>query len=228
MTITGAIFDLDGTILDSMDMWFNAGELYLHSLGLQAEKNLGATLLQMNMDEGAQYLKDHYHLPYTIPQINDGIISVLKDTYTTVIQPKPGMAQLLKFLSEQHIPCVIATSSDRDMFSGCLENRNLAPYFIKIFTCFELKTSKSVPFIFQTAADFLSSKPEHTLVFEDSPQALKTAQQAGFLTVGMYDACTHTNTSLAEAQACSTVFCQDGYQVISYLSQASDSSFAAV
>ncbi len=219
MNITGAIFDLDGTILDSMDMWLNAGELYLQSLGLPAEADLGATLLQMNMDEGAEYLQKHYQLPYTIPEINQGIISVLKDTYTHVIQPKPGMVQLLQFLQDRHIPCVIATSSDTELFTGCLKNRGLDTFFRKIFTCSELNTSKSKPLIYQVAAEYLGTKPEQTLVFEDSPQALKTARLAGFHTIGVYDEYTHGNASLEEAKQYSVAFCYGMPQIIKYLSQ---------
>lgn len=88
MQINGAIFDLDGTILDSMEMWLNAGELFLNSLGIKAKKNLGAVLLQMNVEEGAFFIQKEYKLNLSVKEIIEGTASVVKKTYTEKIQPK--------------------------------------------------------------------------------------------------------------------------------------------
>lgn len=78
MQINGAIFDLDGTILDSMEMWLNAGELFLNSLGIKAKKNLGAVLLQMNVEEGAFFIQKEYKLNLSVKEIIEGTASVVK------------------------------------------------------------------------------------------------------------------------------------------------------
>ena len=98
MQINGAIFDLDGTILDSMEMWLNAGELFLNSLGIKAKKNLGAVLLQMNVEEGAFFIQKEYKLNLSVKEIIEGTASVVKKTYTEKIQPKPGVQKLLDLL----------------------------------------------------------------------------------------------------------------------------------
>lgn len=109
MQINGAIFDLDGTILDSMEMWLNAGELFLNSLGIKAKKNLGAVLLQMNVEEGAFFIQKEYKLNLSVKEIIEGTASVVKKTYTEKIHPKPGVRKLLELFSKNKIPCVILT-----------------------------------------------------------------------------------------------------------------------
>ena len=58
----GFIFDVDGTILDSMSIWMDAGNLYLNSLGIETDENIGEVLFDMTMVEGANYLKNKYHM----------------------------------------------------------------------------------------------------------------------------------------------------------------------
>lgn len=208
MTPTGIIFDLDGTILDSMGMWMNAGELYLNSLGIAPEENLGQKLIEMNMEEGACYLKEKYLPSMTTEQINRDIINFLKEYYAYKIMTKPGISELLNRLKEMNIPMAIATNTDRELFMPCLTRLNLTSYFKDIFTCSETGSSKSEPKIYFQAAQALNSPVESTWVFEDAPYALKTAKTAGFTTIGIYDQFTAQSTSLAQIIHFSTHYCQ--------------------
>ena len=209
MQINGAIFDLDGTILDSMEMWLNAGELFLNSLGIKAKKNLGAALLQMNVEEGAFFIQKEYKLNLSVKEIIEGTASVVKKTYTEKIQPKPGVQKLLELLSKNKIPCVILTGSDRQMFEDCLKKHKLDGFFKEILTCSGLKMSKSNPGIYSVAAKNFNSKAENVLVFEDAPDAIKSAKKAGFYTIGIYDSCTHSNSDICSAKESSDIFCKN-------------------
>ena len=217
MDFKGAIFDLDGTLLDSMDMWLNAGELFLESLGIKAEEGLGAALLQMNVEEGALYIQKKYGLELTCKEISEGTAAVVKKTYAEKIQPKDGVVDFLRLLEEKKIPCAILTGSDREMFDGCLKKQGLEKFFKKILTCSELKMSKSNPEIYSVAAEILGTRAHQTLVFEDAPEAIKSATSAGFFTVGIFDQCTHSKSDICSARKNSRLFCSDFYEAADFL-----------
>ena len=217
MDFKGAIFDLDGTLLDSMDMWLNAGELFLESLGIKAEEGLGAALLQMNVEEGALYIQKKYGLELTCKEISEGTAAVVKKSYAEKIQPKDGAVEFLQLLCEKKIPCAILTGSDREMFDGCLKKQGLEKFFKKILTCSELKMSKSNPEIYSVAAEILGTRAHQTLVFEDAPEAIKSATSAGFFTVGIFDQCTHSNSDICSARKNSRLFCRDFYEAADFL-----------
>ena len=100
--IRGAIFDLDGVLLDSMGIWKDLGARYLRSLHIQPEPGLNEILFAMSMEQGAAYLKEHYPLPQSEAEIGEGIARMLEDYYFYEVPAKPGAAALLNFLAERH------------------------------------------------------------------------------------------------------------------------------
>ena len=162
----GAIFDLDGVLLDSMGIWNDLGARYLRSQGLMPEPGLNEILFSMSMEQGAEYLHTHYPLAQSAAEIEAGIETMLRDFYYNEVPAKPGAAALL----------------------AALAAKGLLGYFVQIFTTGEIGVSKHEPTIYLLAAQALGSAPGETIVFEDSLYALKTAKAAGFYTVGVYDA----------------------------------------
>ena len=186
--IHGAIFDLDGVLLDSMAVWNDLGVRYLIKRGIQPEDGLSQILFSMSMEQGADYLKEHYHLPDTSQEILNGIEQMIRDFYFYEVQPKEGAKELLQFLQDQNIKMIAATSSPREHVTKALQRTGLLDYLQQIYTTGEVGESKHTPLIYQLAAESLGTKPEETLVFEDSLYALKTAKNAGFRSIGVYDA----------------------------------------
>ena len=186
--IRGAIFDLDGVLLDSMGIWKDLGTRYLRSLHIQPEPGLNEILFAMSMEQGAAYLKEHYPLPQSEAEIGEGIARMLEDYYFYEVPAKPGAAALLNFLAERGIPMAAATSSPRTHVTRALERLGLLPYLQAVFTTGEVGVSKHEPAIYHLAAERLGTAPEETLVFEDSLYALKTARAAEYCTVGVFDA----------------------------------------
>lgn len=186
--IRGAIFDLDGVLLDSMGIWNDLGARYLRGQGITPEPGLNAILFAMSMEQGAAYLKAHYPLPQSEAEIGDGIARMLADYYFYEVPAKPGAAALLAFLAERNIPMAAATSSPRTHVTQALRRLGLLPYLKEIFTTGEVGVSKHQPDIYHLAAEQLGTRPAETLVFEDSLYALKTAAGAGYRTVGVFDA----------------------------------------
>lgn len=185
--IRGVIFDVDGVLLNSMPVWENLGELYLSRLGIEAEKGLGNILFAMSLEEGADYLISHYGLDKTPEEIIKGLNREVQDFYENRVPLKEGVRQYLQEFRDRKIPMVIATSGDRRNAQAALERLKVFSYFQGIFTCSEIGSSKSQPDIYYAAALQIDTEPSDTWVFEDALHALRTAQKAGFKTVGVYD-----------------------------------------
>lgn len=185
--IKGAIFDVDGTILDSMKIWDEVGQRYLSDRGKTAEKNLNDILFPMTIEEGAEYIKNKYHISEECGQIAEGLLDIVKDFYSLEAEPKQGAVELLDLLDRKDIPMTVASSSNREHIERAFERLDIKKYFVEIFTCSEVGAGKTEPLIFEQAAKIMGSEPQMTYVFEDGLYAAETAKKAGFKVVGIYD-----------------------------------------
>lgn len=199
--IKGAIFDIDGVLLDSMGIWDDLGARYLRSLDKIPEEGLNKILFSMSMEQGAEYLNEHYGLNKSVKETVEGIGKMLEDYYFYEVLLKPGAKEVLEFLKSKSINMAAATSSPRTHIEKALSRNGLLGYIEKIYTTSEVGVSKHSPDIYNLAADFLKTKREETLVFEDSLYALKTAKEAGFVTVGVFDEKGESNQAELENQA---------------------------
>ena len=195
----GAIFDVDGTLLDSMPIWDDASERFLTGLGVKAEPGLSDIMFRMSLDEGAAYLKSAYGLDLSEQEIKDGILGVIRDFYFYQAQLKPGAGEFLAQMKAREIPMYIATSSNREHIRAAFERLGVYNYFDGLITCEEAGAGKSDPRIFLLAADRMGLEPADIFVFEDVIHAIRTANSAGFVTVGVYDAASSSdNTAIRE------------------------------
>lgn len=183
----GAIFDADGTLLDSMSIWPSLGEKFLRKINVEPEKNLSEILAPMSLKESTYYLRNKYSLDMRPPEIFDEIMSLIKDFYEDEVGLKKGVKKYLEFLSQKNIPMVIASSGDFELLNRALFRNDIGKYFKKIFTCVELGMTKRSSEIFTLCSDFLKLEPKETAVFEDSLFALKAAKEADFITFGVED-----------------------------------------
>lgn len=185
--IKGVIFDVDGVLLNSMPIWENLGELYLRSLGVEAEKDLGEILFTMSLEEGADYLISQYGLNKTPEEIVEGLNREVRDFYAERVPLKEGVREFLYELNEKKIPMVIATSGDRKNTEAALRRLKVLNYFQGIFTCSEIGSGKNQPDIYLAAALQMDADPAETWVFEDAYHAIRTAKSVGFKTAAVYD-----------------------------------------
>ncbi|MCQ2508194.1 MAG: HAD family phosphatase [Dorea sp.] len=197
--LKGAIFDVDGTLLDSMPIWEDAGARYLKSIQVEPEEHLSEILWNMTIPEGAAYVKKQYHLSVTEEEIIAGIIGTVRTFYEEEATLKPGARAFLEDLRKRKIPMVIATTSNRSYLEAAFERTGIHEYFDRIFTCDEVGAGKTKPVIYQVAAEYLGFKPEEIFVFEDAEHAIMTAKQAHFQVVAIYDAASaHLEESIRE------------------------------
>jgi HAD superfamily hydrolase (TIGR01509 family) len=185
--IAGAIFDVDGTLLDSMQIWNDAGERYLRNLGIKAEPDLGKIMFSMSMVQGAKYLKERYGLQLDADVIINGINSIIQDFYDNQVPLKRGVKQFLGEMKECDIKMTAATSSDRSLIEKAMDRLEILSFFDRIFTCSEVGTGKSKPDIYLAAKRYMDTELSNTWVFEDAYHAIKTAKNAGFRIAGVYD-----------------------------------------
>lgn len=185
--IKGVVFDADGTLLNSMPVWENIGELYLKSIGIEAEKNLNEILFTMSMQQGAEYLISQYHLDQEPQQVLDGVNRQFRDFYKNRVPLKAGVRKFLEGFRELGLPMVVATTGDRSNLEAALRRLNVLNWFESVLTCTELGTDKNRPDIYLAAALQMDIEPKETLVFEDACHAVCTAKRAGFPTVAVYD-----------------------------------------
>lgn len=185
--IKGVIFDVDGTLLDSMPVWLNLGKLYLESLGIEAEEGLGEELSTMSLQQGADYLIQHYHLGKTRNKVLDGINQGVRDFYAKSAPLKPGAREYLEGFRKYKLPMVAVTTSDRGNVEAALKRLGILNYFDGMLTCTELGTDKNRPDIYLAASLQLDTETYETLVFEDAYHAILTSKKAGFCTVAVYD-----------------------------------------
>lgn len=186
--IKGAIFDVDGTLLDSMGIWRDVGAGYLRLRGREPEKNLNDKLFTMELMGGAAFLKQHYELAETPEEIVEGMIQIVRGRYEREVPLKAGVRELLELFSKQQIPMAAATSSDRSCIEAAFRRLGISNYIPRIFTCREIGTAKTSPVIYEKAREYLGTEREETYVFEDALHALKTVKKAGFVAVGVYEA----------------------------------------
>ena len=182
--IKAAIFDADGTLLDSMPIWSELGDRFLRSINITPEKGLSEILYNMSIEQGCLYLQTHYKIDASLSQIRESILAIIENFYVHEVNLKPGVRD---FLDRINLPSVIATSGDKDLLTAALIRNEIDKYFAGIFTCSEFETDKNEPKIFLECADFLGFKPENIIVFEDSLFALKTAKDSGFIIAGVKD-----------------------------------------
>ena len=189
--IKGVIFDVDGTLFDSMGAWHDSGYNVLKSLGIYADKSIGDIFFSMTMDEVIDYMQENFPVDKSREFLRKGIHDQVEYAYRNEIELKPGVMRILDWIRDQKIPATIATSTDRFLIEIGLERLGIEKYFDGIYTATEVGKSKNHPDIFQLAMDKMGTKPEETWLFEDGLYSMITAKAYGMPVVGVYDKVSH-------------------------------------
>ncbi len=187
MRIRGAIFDVDGTLLDSMFIWDTIGETYLRSIGYEPREKLNEVFKNMSLFQAARYYRTEYGVTLSIDEIMNGVNAMLERYYRFEVPLKPGVAELLERLRQNGVRLCIATATDRHLVEAALDRCGVLSCFGEIFTCNEVGHGKDEPDIFEAALRFLGTRREETLVFDDALYAVRTAKEAGFPVAAVYD-----------------------------------------
>ena len=188
MRLQSAIFDMDGTLLDSMHIWNDVGPKTLRSMGIEPAPDLGDRLMLMTFRDGAALCKEEYHLSESVEEIMDLTKARVRSFYETQVQAKPGVKKFLSLLKMEGVWMYIATNTDRDLVEAALKHTGLDGYFRGILTCGEVGVGKKdSPEIYERCLRRLRGNKKDTVIFEDALHAIQTAKTAGFRVCGVYD-----------------------------------------
>lgn len=186
MNIKGAIFDLDGTLTDSMYIWQKAPVELVRRYGGHPPADLAQDLKEMGRREAAEYLRARFSLPATPEELMDTLNDLVTEEYRSRVPMKPGADRLLARLDELGIACCIATASEAFQAQAAMERLGLWKHFRFAVSCVQYG-GKTRPDIYLEAARQLGITPAETVVFEDALHAAKTAREAGFRVCGIWD-----------------------------------------
>ena len=172
------IFDMDGTLLDSMGFWQNLGRRYLESKGKAPENNLEKIIESMTLKESASYFKTKYNLEEDVETIIKQVLDFIEDKYLKDF--------LIKAHSEGYKMCIL-TTSEKSQAIGALKRTGVLDLFDEIYTDRDFDLSKKNPQIYVKTCEKMGESPSDTVVFEDALYAVESAKKAQCTVIGVYD-----------------------------------------
>lgn len=179
---------MDGTLVDSMKYWKNLGREYLASRGVTEGVDEGLKQISsMTMTESSAFFVRTFGLAGTPDQIASEMNQIMDDHYRNDVELKPGVAEYLEELSRKHVKMCVASATANHLVEACLKRAGILQYFEFLLSCEEVGAGKYRPDVYYEAAGRLGAKPEETAVYEDALYAAKTAKEAGFYVIGVYD-----------------------------------------
>lgn len=187
MNIKGAIFDLDGTLIDSTWIWNRIDMEFLGKRGYDVPEDYVYHIAPLGVDETAIYTKERFHLPETTDEIKKEWYDMAIDAYTNEILLKPGVYDYLHILHNKGISLAVATASDKELVVPVLRRNKVLELFNNITTIKEVSRGKGYPDIYILAAEKMNLGPAECVVYEDIIQGVTGSKKGGFYTVAVND-----------------------------------------
>lgn len=181
------LFDMDGTLLDSMGCWEHLGEAYLLARGLVPVGDLDRALAVMSMAESAAWIKENFGLSEKAEQIEADLLKIVEERYRTQTPLKSGVKDFLEQCRAARIPMCVVTATPKRYAVPALERQGILDLFQFVLDCEDLPGGKHRPDVYDRASARLGVPPESCVVFEDAAHAQRTACQAGYYVVGVDD-----------------------------------------
>lgn len=188
------IFDLDGTLVDSMWMWRSIDIEYLGKFGIALPENLQAAIEGMSFSETACYFKERFQIPDSLEVMKAEWNQMAYEKYKKEVSLKEGVLEFLIYLKENHIKTGIATSNSIELVKTVLQAHNLINYFDSIHTSCEVSKGKPAPDVYLLVAKELGVEPKKCLVFEDIAQGIMAGKNAGMTTCAVWDVYSQADT----------------------------------
>lgn len=187
MRMAGAIFDCDGTLLDTMGLWHAMESELARMAGHRLTDEEVDRLCTFTLPETARFFHEEHGLGSSAAEVEALIREMAVDYYRTRATPRPGVEAFLQALRDAGVPCAVASSSPHFMLGPGLEESGLAEYIGPVVSVDDVGASKREPAAYDRARELLETPREQTWVFEDAAYALRCAKTAGYPTVAVWD-----------------------------------------
>ena len=185
--IKACIFDLDGTLLDSMSLWQEVDRKFLANHGIEFKPIYSEEIKKMSFNESAKYFIEKFNIPKSEDEIKAESNKMVEVEYRDNILGKTGSLEILERFKAAGIILCVATSCNIEHAKMALDRLGMLPYFSFVLTCADVGKNKEYPDVFHACAEKMDVHPHECVVFEDLYMALHVCHKAGYLTVGMYD-----------------------------------------
>lgn len=187
--IKAAIFDLDGTLINSMSLWDQIDIDYLTSKNIPVPSDLNDEISHLSFNQVAVYFKERFKLEDSLDDIKNTWNTMAYNHYSSDITLKDGVVEFLDFLKKSNIKIGLATSNSTELLEASLKFNKIYDYFDAITITDEVSIGKHEPDVYLLAAKKLNVKPEECIVFEDILPAVKGAKKAGMKVIAVEDEC---------------------------------------
>lgn len=187
MDFQAAIFDLDGTLLNSMDVWEKIDVQFLFKRGLRVPPNYVMEICARSFEEAAQYTIERFGLPESVDTIIEEWNRMAAYEYKNNVELMPYTLEYLTKLKEAHIKLAVATGLPEELYKPCLLHNGIYEMFDALCSTDQVERGKEYPDIFLFAAEALREIPAKCIVYEDVLPAVKSAKKAGMIVYGIYD-----------------------------------------
>lgn len=215
MKIKAAIFDMDGTLIDSLKVWdaiwAGLGKKYFNDESFYPKKEDDKAVRTFSLFDGMNHINKIYNLCDSTDDVIKTADKIIADFYKDNLKLKTGAKEFLEYCYKKGVKMCIASASTPDLVEATLKRFDIDKYFVKTFSCSVIGKSKDKPDVYLLAAKELGSKVEETWVFEDSLTAIQTAASIGMKTVAIYDS---YNFGHEEMERISDYYIADGENLI--------------
>ena len=193
MKIKGAIFDMDGTLVNSLVLWDvlwkEFGERFLSDASFKPSEEDDRAMRTMILRDSMDFTHEKYKVGPSGEELHRIACEIILDFYANQLEMKAGGKELLDYLLENNVKMCIASASNPAFIHAAMKRCDLSKYFVSLISCAEVGSGKDKPDVFLHALDVLGTDLCDTWVFEDSYVAVCTAKKAGFRTAGVYEKC---------------------------------------
>ena len=185
--ISGVIFDLDGTLLESTNIWNEIDIEYLGRYGYEVPDDYKEKIATLGFLDIAKYTIDRFNIDDSPENVVNTWNSMAQKAYEYDVKLKTGARELLDYIKKKNIPMAVATSNHSQLYEPCLKRNGIYEYFLAFTETKEVGAGKEKPDIYLKAAKKIGVNPKECVVFEDILAALETAKKAGFQTIGIWE-----------------------------------------
>lgn len=191
MNINAAIFDMDGTLVDSLMLWdvlwTTFGDKYLNDKSFAPSLEDNKKVRTLTLKDAMLLIYNNYKLGESGEELLALANTIINDFYANSVKLKSGVREFLEYCKNKGVKMCIASATAPELIDVAMKHCDIEKYFLKVFSCGTIGKGKDEPDVFLQAAEFLGAEIKETWMFEDSLVAIETATKIGMPTVGIYD-----------------------------------------